>query len=111
METIVHNIPAIISAILLLVLILMVITNIITQVLKKATWDKLPTNILALIVSVALTLAAGIAYLQIKAIAISWWMILTLIVIGFMVAFAAMFGFDKLMETVEWWRKYKECKF
>lgn len=89
---------------------LVALTNIIVQVLKHATWDKLSTNVLALIVAVALTLAAGIAYLQIKAIAISWWMILTLIVIGFMVAFAAMFGFDKLMETVEWWRKYKECK-
>lgn len=90
---------------------LVALTNIIVQVVKKATWDKLPTNILALIIAVALTLAAGIAFLQIKAIAISWWMILTLIVIGFMVAFAAMFGFDKLMEVVEWWRKYKECKF
>ena len=53
METIVHNIPVIISAILLLVLILMVITNIITQVLKKATWDKLPTNALAMIVAMS----------------------------------------------------------
>ena len=89
---------------------LVALTNIIVQVIKHATWDKLSTNVLAMIVAVALTLAAGIAYLQIKAIAISWWMILTLIVIGFLVAFAAMFGFDKLMEVVEWWRKYKECK-
>ena len=101
------NVAIIIPAIAALV----ALTNIIVQVIKHATWDKLPTNILALIIAVALTLAAGIAFLQIKAIAISWWMILTLIVIGFMVAFAAMFGFDKLMEVVEWWRKYKECKF
>ena len=101
------NVAIIIPAIAALV----ALTNIIVQVLKHATWDKLHTNTLALIIAVALTLAAGIAFLQIKAIAISWWMILTLIVIGFMVAFAAMFGFDKLMEVVEWWRKYKECKF
>lgn len=89
---------------------LVALTNVIVQVVKKATWDKLPTNILALIVAMSLTLAAGIAYLQVKAIAISWWMILTLIVLGFLVAFAAMFGFDKLMEVVEWWRAKKELR-
>ena len=35
------------SVILSLVGVLVVITNIIVQVLKKLTWDKLPTNILA----------------------------------------------------------------
>ena len=89
---------------------LVALTNAIVQVIKKATWDKLPTNILALIVAVALTLAAGIAYLQIMSIAITWWMVLSLIVIGFVVAFAAMFGFDKLMEVVEWWSKWKGSK-
>ena len=38
--------------------ILVVVTNIITQVLKKLTWDKLPTNILAVLIAMALTLAA-----------------------------------------------------
>lgn len=101
------NVAIIIPAIAALV----ALTNIIVQVIKHATWDKLPTNGLAMIVAIALTLAAGIAFLQVKAIAISWWMVLTLIVVGFAVAFAAMFGFDKFMEVVEWWRKYKECKF
>ena len=96
METIVHNIPAIISAILLLVLILMVITNIITQVLKKATWDKLPTNALAMIVAMVLTLAAFFAGCEILGVAIAWYMVAGAVVIGFFVAFAAMFGFDKL---------------
>lgn len=86
---------------------LVLLTNIIVQVAKKATWDKLPTNILALIVAMVLTIAAGIAILQLKGIAIAWWMILALIVAGFVVAYAAMFGFDKLMEAVEQWRKIK----
>lgn len=101
METIVHNIPAIISAILLLVLILMVITNIITQVLKKATWDKLPTNALAMIVAMVLTLAAFFAGCEIMGVAIAWYMVAGAVVIGFFVAFAAMFGFDKLKQTLE----------
>jgi len=101
METIVHNIPAIISAILLLVLILMVITNIITQVLKKATWDKLPTNALAMIVAMVLNLAAFFAGCEILGVAIAWYMVAGAVVIGFFVAFAAMFGFDKLKQTLE----------
>ena len=43
------------STILTIVGILVVLTNIVVQVLKKATWEKLPTNILAIIVSVVLT--------------------------------------------------------
>ena len=50
METILQYIPAVLSAILLAVLILMVITNIIVEVVKKLTWDKVPTNLLAFIV-------------------------------------------------------------
>lgn len=43
------------SVILSIVGILVVVTNIITQVLKKLTWDKLPTNILAVLIAMALT--------------------------------------------------------
>lgn len=101
METIVQNIPAIISAILLVVLILTVITNIITQALKKVTWGKLPTNVLAMIVAMILTLGSFFAGFQIVGVAITWYMVAGAVVIGFFVAFAAMFGFDKLKQTLE----------
>ena len=39
-----------------------VLTNIIVQVLKKITWDKIPTNFVAIAVAEILTLAAGGAY-------------------------------------------------
>ena len=51
METIMQYIPLAVSAILLAALILTVITNIITQVVKKITWNKIPTNILAVVVA------------------------------------------------------------
>ena len=82
--------------------VLVALTNIIVEVAKKATWDKLPTNVLALVVAIALTLAAGFAYCQIKAVLITWYIIVTLVVAGFMVAYAAMFGFDKLKEIMGW---------
>ena len=88
------------SVILSLVGALVVVTNIIVQVLKKLTWDKLPTNILAIIVSMLLTRAVFFAYCQIKSVAVVWYTVALAIVLGFFVAYAAMFGFDKLKEAI-----------
>lgn len=93
------------SVIIAIIGVLVALTNVIVEVAKKATWDKLPTNILALIVGEVLTIGAGIAYFQIKDIAIVWYMIAALVVAGFMVAYAAMFGFDKLREIMNWGAK------
>lgn len=93
------------SVIIAIIGVLVALTNVIVEVAKKATWDKLPTNILALIVAVALTLAAGFAYCQIEAITITWYIVVAFVVVGFMVAYAAMFGFDKLKEIMNWGEK------
>ncbi len=82
--------------------LLVALTNIITQVLKRVTWDKLPTNVVAVIVAMVLTVAAGIAYCQVKTVAITWYLVVGLVVGGFAVAYAAMFGFDKLREILNW---------
>ena len=50
------------SVIISIIGVLVVLTNIVVQVLKKVTWDKLPTNALAIIVSLVLTLGAFFAY-------------------------------------------------
>lgn len=84
-----------------------ILTNIIVQVLKKITWDKVPTNLVALVVAEALTLAAGGAYAQMNNLAITWYMVAGAVVVGFMSAYAAMFGFDKLQEMVKNWPKKK----
>lgn len=82
--------------------LLVALTNIITQVLKRVTWDKLPTNVVAVIVAMVLSIAAGIAYCQVKTVAITWYLVVGLVVGGFAVAYAAMFGFDKLREILNW---------
>ena len=92
----VFNIPVLLSIIGALV----VVTNIIVQVLKNLTWDKLPTNILAVIVSMVLTLVAFFAYCQICSIAVEWYMVVAAVVVGFLTSYAAMFGFDKLQESI-----------
>lgn len=88
------------SVILSIVGVLVVLTNIIVQVLKKLTWEKIPTNILAILISMVLTLVAFFAYCSIKSIAIAWYMVVGAIILGFLVAYAAMFGFDKLKEAL-----------
>lgn len=82
--------------------VLVALTNVITEVVKKVTWDKMPTNILAVIIGELLTLTCGIAWFQIKGIGIVWYYVVALVVIGFMVSYAAMFGFDKLREIMNW---------
>lgn len=90
------------SAIITIIGVLVALTNIVVQVLKTSTWEKLPTNLLALVVAEVLTIGVGVAYCQINSIPLAWYMIAALIVIGFMVAYAAMFGFDKLKEIMDW---------
>jgi hypothetical protein len=82
--------------------VLVALTNIIVQVLKQATWDKLPTNLVAVLVAMVLTVAAGLAYCQIKSVTVAWYLVASLIVGGFAVAYAAMFGYDKLKEALGW---------
>ena len=91
-----------IATIIAVIGVLVALTNIIVEVAKRATWDKLPTNILALLVAITLTLASGFAYCQIESVPITWYIIVAFVVAGFMVAYAAMFGFDKLKEVMNW---------
>ncbi len=80
--------------------VLVVLTNLVVQVIKKLTWDKIPTNILAVVVSIVLTLGTFFAYCQVKTIDVVWYMVFAAAVLAFMVAYAAMFGYDKLMEAL-----------
>ena len=52
-----------ISAIVAIIGALTVLTNIIVEVLKRATWEKMPTNLLAIIVAMVLTLVAFFGYM------------------------------------------------
>ena len=101
MENIIQNIPAAAALVLPVVLVLMVVTNIIVEVLKKLTWGKLPTNLLAFAVAMIVTLLAFFAACQIMGVAVTWYMVVGAIVLGVFVAYAAMFGFDKLRQTLE----------
>ena len=88
------------STLLTIVFALMVGTNIITEVIKKLTWDKVPTNILVVIIAEFLTLAAGLAYAESNDITIVWYYVVGAVIAGIFVAYSAMFGFDKLRQAI-----------
>ena len=49
----------------------------------------------------AVTLLAFLTACQIMGIAVVWYMVVGAIILGIFVAYAAMFGFDKLRQTIE----------
>ncbi len=110
MEAIIQNIPAVISIILPVALALMIVTNIIVEVVKGLTWGKLPTNVLAFFVAMAVTLLAFFAMCQIAGVQVTWYMVVGAIVLGFFVCFAAMYGFDKLKQTMEQFNTIRQNK-
>lgn len=83
--------------------LLVLATNIITEVLKH-TFEGLPAQIIALVVSMVLTLATFFGYTAYVGMAITWYMVVGAVVAGFFVSYGAQFGFDKLKEIVN---KYK----
>lgn len=93
----------IISQILMLVGVLVILVNIITEVVKNVFEMKeaKEINIFVTVLSVALTVLVLLAYCQIKAITLTWYIAISFIVIGFMVSYAAMFGYDKLLSYFE----------
>ena len=96
-----QNLEAYISTLLIVVAVATVLVNIIVEVLKKITWDLIPTNLLACIVAEAITLLAFFAICQVRGIPVVWYMVAAAVVLGLIVAYAAMFGFDKLRELIE----------
>lgn len=87
---------------------LVVLTNIIVEVLKNFTWEKIPTNVLAVLVALALTLATAAAWAAYKVITLLWYHWAAAVVVGFLVAYAAMFGFDKLKEALGKVQEFKK---
>ena len=89
------------SMLLTIIGVLTVITNIIVEVLKKITYSILPTEFLAVGVAEVLTIIAYAAYCRKCSIVTVWYYNAAAVVVGFMVAYAAMFGFEKLKEALE----------
>lgn len=83
------------------VLVLTWMTNLIVQVLKGLLYNRIPTNLLVFLVAVVVTVSAGLGLRSYYGVAITGWGIAGLVGLCFLVAFSAMYGYDKLMQMVE----------
>ncbi len=100
MENLIQNMTLILAVIGALAFMV----SVITQVFKGVgVLSKFPTDILVFVLSIGLTLTAFIAYMQYVQQSILWYMIIAAILAGFIVAFVAMYGWEKLSEL---WNRF-----
>lgn len=100
LETLTLNITIILAVIGAIAFIVSVITQVIKGV---GVFAKIPTDGLVLVLSIGITVAAFVAYMQYLHMTILWYMVLTAIMAGFVVAFVAMYGWEKLSEL---WKRF-----
>jgi hypothetical protein len=94
------------TAILAVIGALAFIVSVITQVFKGVgVLAKIPTDILVLVLSIGITVTAFVAYMQYIQQTIIWYMILAAILAGLLVAFVAMYGWEKFAEL---WSRFKK---
>lgn len=80
--------------------------SIVVQVFKGVSFlKKIPTDILVFVLSIGLTVTAFVAYMQYIQQTIIWYMIIAAILAGLLVAFVAMYGWEKVSEL--WKRFYR----
>lgn len=97
------NIQDILSELVVIIGALVVLVNIITEVFKKVFCIKSEkiTNVFVLLSSEFLTFFTFFAYLKHYDLSISYYTGVATLVVGAMVSYAAMFGFDKLLKHLE----------
>ena len=97
---IIQSVIANMTIILAIIGALAFVVSVVTQVIKGVgVFSKIPTDILVFVL---------VAYMQYIQTSILWYMILAAIIAGFIVAFVAMYGWEKLSEL--WKRFGKDVK-
>ena len=95
LNALLHYIPILALAMFLLVFAV----NIIVEVAKRLL-PKIPTDLVVIIVSIAVTVLALLVAAAVMEITIMWYYAVGAVVLGIFVAYAAMFGFDKFSELL-----------
>ena len=88
------------SILLGIVFALVTVVQLITEVVKRLV-PKVPTDLVVLVLSIALTVLSLIIYTSVMEISVMWYYAVGAVVLGIVVAYAAMFGFDKFKATWE----------
>ena len=94
------------SILLEVMAVLVFATTIIVETIK-GLFPKVPTNIVAVIVSLIVTVLAMVILCTVMEITVMWYYAVGAVVLGLFVSYAAMFGFDKFKAA---WDKLKALK-
>lgn len=94
------------SILMAVMAVLVFATTIIVQVIKNL-FPKVPTNFVAVIVALTITILAMLVLCSVMEITIMWYYAVGAVVLGLFVSYAAMFGFDKFKAA---WEKLKALK-
>lgn len=82
------------------------IVSVIVEVIKELPiFKKVPTDFVVLLLSIVITLAASLAYMNYYTIIITWYLVVASVIAGFIVAFIAMYGWDKLSALYDRFKK------
>lgn len=95
------------SILLSVIAMLVFVTNIIVEVIK-GLFPKIPTNIVAVIIAMIVTVLALYILCAVLEITVMWYYAVGAVVLGIFVGYAAMFGFDKFKSAWEKIRQHKE---
>ena len=95
------------SMVLAAMVLLVFATTVVVEVVKNL-FKRVPTNIVAVVVSLIVTILAVIILCTVLNIPIVWYYIVGAVLLGVFVAYAAMFGFDKFKATWESLQAYRK---
>lgn len=85
-----------ISQLVIVIGVLAFIVSVITEAIKALI--DIPTDGVVIVLSIVLTVTAFFAYTDYAGIAIAWYLVIAAIIVGFFVAFIAMYGWTKFSE-------------
>ena len=95
------------GSILMVVMAALVFAVTIIVEVVKGLFPKIPTNFVAVAVSLIVTVLAMVILCAVLKITVMWYYAVGAVVLGFFVSYAAMFGFDKFKVA---WEKFKKNK-
>lgn len=95
------------SILLTIIAVLVFVTNIIVEVIK-GLFPRVPTNIVAVVIALIVTVVALYIMCSVMEITVMWYYAVGAVVLGIFVGYAAMFGFDKFKSAWEKVRQHKE---
>lgn len=103
MENLINNL----STILIAVAVICTVTSIITQFIKEwGMLKKVPTSLVVVTISTAITVVVFIAFMSYKNYIMTWYMIMAAVVAGIVIAYIACNGWDSLIKLFK--RFYKK---